>query len=235
MVFEAGLGMSGVCWGLVAPGVAERARTVVYDRAGYAASSYDSSPRTLARLASDLGRVLRSLDGPFVLVGHSWGGPIARLAAGDFDVRALVLVDPSDERADEFFTRATARRMAVAGPLTRTLAATGIYRAAARIGSALPPDLFTQFRDECFGRRVGRVYADEVRHFLPGLASLRAAPPDLGDLPVTVISAGRGARDSLRAAHAAFLDARHVVATDAGHNIMFEQPSTVVEEILRHV
>ncbi|WP_205751956.1 alpha/beta fold hydrolase [Cryptosporangium phraense] len=233
VVFEAGLGMSGVCWGLVAPGVDEFARTVVYDRAGYGRSTFDVAPRTLPRLASDLGVLLRSLDGPFVLVGHSWGGPIVRVLASrrEFDVRGLVLVDPSDE----LDVPPTAGRMRLAGPVTRTLAGLGIYRLAARIGSALPD--YAQFREECFSRRGARVYAAEVREFVPGLASLRAAPPSLGDLPVTILSAGAGPA-SLRAAHAASVAAaggRLVVADGAGHNLMFERPALVVEEIRRLV
>src|SRR5262249_11883048 len=156
--FESGLGMSGVVWGLVAPAIAGHARAVVYDRAGLAASDDGPRPRTLDRLADDLGPLLRDLTGPYVLLGHSWGGPILRLLAsrGQADVRALVLVDPSDERDDEFFTAATARRMAFAGPLTRTLAAIRVYRTAARMGDALPADLFAQFGAENFGRRAAR-------------------------------------------------------------------------------
>jgi pimeloyl-ACP methyl ester carboxylesterase len=227
VVFEAGLGMSGVCWGLVAPLVAAYARTVVYDRAGIGSSDDGPQPRTLSALADDLGALLRTLSGPIVLVGHSWGGPIVRSVAARriADVRALILVDPSDERDDDFFTAGTRRRMAVAGPVTRTLAAVGVYRAAARIGRALPADRYAQFRDENFGRRAARALAAEVRHFLPGLASLRADPPDLGDLPVTVISAGS-------AAHA-LSGGRVVVAAGAGHNLMFTAPQLVADEIIR--
>ncbi|MEU4235769.1 alpha/beta hydrolase [Actinoplanes sp. NPDC026619] len=221
VVFEAGLGMSGVCWGLVAPEIATQARTVVYDRAGIGSSDDGPKPRTLTRLAADLGALLDALPGPFVLVGHSWGGPIVRLRAAR--ARAVVLVDPSDE----FATRPAAWQMAIAGPLTRTLAAAGIYRAAARIGSALPPELFAQFRDENFGRRAARALHDEVRHFRPGLAGLRATPPDRGGVPHTIISAGNGA------AHTE-VD-RHVIAAGSGHNVMFDDPGLVIDEIRRAI
>ncbi|GAA1616284.1 alpha/beta fold hydrolase [Actinoplanes couchii] len=240
VVFEAGLGMSGVYWGLVAPSVARHARTVVYDRAGIGSSDDGPRPRTLNRLADDLGAVLDAFPGPFVLVGHSYGGPITRLAAaGRADVRALVLVDPSDENLDDFFTPGMARRMAVAGPVTRVMVALGIYRRlAGRMGGALPRDLFDQFRDENFGRRAAGALHDEVRHLVPGLAALRSAPPDLGDLPVTFLSTGAGDKTAiaLRAAHAtsaaALPNARVVVAEGSGHNVMLDRPDLLITEIL---
>ncbi|MET7402474.1 alpha/beta fold hydrolase, partial [Dactylosporangium sp. NPDC005572] len=68
-----------------------------------AASDDGPRPRTPARLADDLGALLGSLTGPFVLVGHSWGGPIVRLLASRnaAPVKGLVLVDPSDENETE--------------------------------------------------------------------------------------------------------------------------------------
>ncbi|MFI5954035.1 hypothetical protein [Cryptosporangium sp. NPDC051539] len=84
-----------------------------------------------------------------------------------------------------------------------------------------------------------------MRHYRPGLAALRAAPPDLGDLPVTTLSAGGGisagkgisagaARRSRPTAHPATAG-RLVVAEGAGHNLMFERPGLVVDEILRRL
>ncbi len=236
VVFESGLGLSGVCWGLVQPAVARLARTVVYDRAGAGLSDDDRSPRTLSRLAADLGVVLREVGGPLILVGHSWGGPIVRLAAttAGADIRGLVLVDPTDENDTSFFLPAAARRYALAAPLTHLLTLTGLYARSARIGRALPPALYAQFRDENFRRRAARLLAAEIRHFLPGLRALRDHPPHAPDMPVTIISAGAG---DLCAAHRISAvsrpNGRHVELAGAGHNIMFDRPAAVVDEIAR--
>jgi pimeloyl-ACP methyl ester carboxylesterase len=233
-VLEAGLGMSAVVWGLVQPLVAARTRSVVYDRAGIGRSDDAAGPRTLDVLAADLGALLDALGGPFVLVGHSWGGPIVRVAASSRqDVRALVLVDPTDEHDAALATRAARRSTALAGPVTLALAATGLYRRMDGIGAPLPPETRRRFREEDFGRRAARQLASEVRSFLPDLARLRAAPPDLGATPVTVLSAG-GA-PSTRRAHARSLgeQGRLLAVDDAGHDLLLTRPEVVAAEILR--
>src|SRR5690242_18850088 len=68
VVFESGMGLSRSTWGLVAPAIAEHARAVVYDRAGAGRSEVDSAPRSLNRMAEDLGDLLSELGaGPFIL------------------------------------------------------------------------------------------------------------------------------------------------------------------------
>ncbi|GAA2229491.1 alpha/beta hydrolase [Herbiconiux moechotypicola] len=235
VVFEAGLGMSGVVWALVHPRVAEHTRAVVSDRRGIGRSADAVGPRTLDALAAELGTLLDELGGPFVLVGHSWGGPIARVAAaGRDDVRALVLVDPSDEHLDEYFTPATRRRMAIAGPVTRAAAALGLYRRASSMGDVLSPDARRRFRDENFGRRAARQLDAEVAHFLPGLAALRAHPPAV-DAALTIVSGSGGAIEEAHARSVALAGGRLVVAEGAGHNVMLTDPDTVVDAVVAAV
>lgn len=137
------MGTSRAVWGLVQPAIAQVVRTVVYDRAGMGKSDRDMEPRTLERITSDLLALLGELGpGPFILVGHSWGGPIVRrtaeklLASSSLSIRGLVLVDPSDEHADFYFSRAMAFNYALVGKLLPSIARLGLYR---RLYSS-PPD-----------------------------------------------------------------------------------------------
>ena len=98
-MFDAGLGESSIGWTLVQPLVAKFARTCVYDRAGFAWSERGPLPRTAGRAADEL-RVALDRAGerpPFLLVGHSFGGMIARIFANRYrcDTAGLVLVDPA--------------------------------------------------------------------------------------------------------------------------------------------
>ena len=100
VVFEAGMGLSSATWGMVQPDVAQHTLAIAYDRAGIGKSDWDDHERTVDRIADDLQELLETLPGPFVLVGHSWGGPILRRLAARkaVDVRGLVLLDPTDEQ-----------------------------------------------------------------------------------------------------------------------------------------
>ena len=99
VVFDAALGGSSISWTYVQPAVAEFARACTYDRGGFGWSDRAPLPRTASRLADELHTLLvRSGESPpFVLVGHSFGGLVARVFAGRYrDVTAgLVLVDPA--------------------------------------------------------------------------------------------------------------------------------------------
>lgn len=99
VVFDAALGGSSISWTLVQPGVSAFTRTVAYDRAGFGWSEAGPLPRTAGRAAGELHRALEAASErpPFLLVGHSYGGLVARVFAARFpaDVAGLILVDPA--------------------------------------------------------------------------------------------------------------------------------------------
>jgi pimeloyl-ACP methyl ester carboxylesterase len=98
VVFVAGLGDSGeAAWGAVWGQVARSTRACVYDRAGLGRSDPNPKTTTYQAATDDLHALLRRgrIPGPYVLVGHSLGGLLARLYAHQHpaDVAAVVLVD----------------------------------------------------------------------------------------------------------------------------------------------
>ena len=101
VVVENGLGDFSFDWILVQDRVAHFARICTYDRAGYAWSDPGPKPRTFAQINLELRDALAKLGerGPFVLVGHSYGGPIVRNFAATYprEVAGIVLVDASFE------------------------------------------------------------------------------------------------------------------------------------------
>jgi pimeloyl-ACP methyl ester carboxylesterase len=99
VVFDAALAGSSLSWTRVLPLVAPFARVYAYDRAGLGWSDAGPLPRTAGRSAEELHALLAAarVPAPFVLVGHSYGGLIARIFAARYagEMAGLVLVDPA--------------------------------------------------------------------------------------------------------------------------------------------
>lgn len=101
VIFENGWNGAAQLWGRVAPEVAKFARVVVYNRGGKGRSEWDGKPPTGDHVARRLQETLDSLGltPPYVLVGHSFGGPLIRTHAALHRnaVAGLVYVDPSSQ------------------------------------------------------------------------------------------------------------------------------------------
>jgi pimeloyl-ACP methyl ester carboxylesterase len=134
VVLEAALGASSISWSLVQPGLARLTRVCSYDRAGFGWSDRGPMPRTARRIASELHTLLQRAEvpPPYLLVGHSFGGIVARVFAHDYrdSVAGVVFVDPA--HPEDWATPAAKER-------TRIDRGTRLCRhgaAAARIGLA---------------------------------------------------------------------------------------------------
>jgi len=101
VVVEAGLADFSLDWILVQERVAEFTRMCTYDRAGYGFSDPGPKPRTYAQINLELHDALRDLgeNPPWVLIGHSFGGPVVRHYAAVYpgEVAGLVLMDTVSE------------------------------------------------------------------------------------------------------------------------------------------
>ncbi len=97
VVLESGFG-GGIGWEQVRQEVGRFARVVTYDRGGFGASERGPKPRTARQIAVELRTALGNagLSPPYILVGHSLGGPYVRVFAATYpdEVAGLVLVDP---------------------------------------------------------------------------------------------------------------------------------------------
>ena len=113
VVFDSGFLDWAPAWASVQPAIAAFARNCSYDRAGSGFSHAGPLPRTTERIARELHDALHSagIQGPYILVGHAFGGDNVRSFADLFpkEVAGLVLVDadpsemdtPANRRADD--------------------------------------------------------------------------------------------------------------------------------------
>ncbi len=109
IIFEAGGGGSLETWRAVLPKAAELAPAIAYDRSGLGQSEWDGQAPTPQHVTARLKSLMDELQvkPPYLLVGHSWGGTLARYFAGFHpeDVAGVVYVDPgpivTDTRAQD--------------------------------------------------------------------------------------------------------------------------------------
>jgi pimeloyl-ACP methyl ester carboxylesterase len=101
VVFETGGDAPLELWGSVTSEVSKFAKTISYDRAGNGLSNKATAPRDGRHIATELHTALHNANAapPYILVGHSIGGPYIRVFAGMYpdEVAGMVLIDPTQE------------------------------------------------------------------------------------------------------------------------------------------
>src|SRR6266446_7176138 len=135
VVMDSGFPGSSLSWTFVQPEVARFTHACSYDRAGLGWSDAGPMPRSSRQIVKELRALLfhARVEGPFVLVGHSFGTFTVRLYASTYpdDVVGIVLVDPIHPSEWFEMTEAEARRLAGAIRLSRygaSLARLGVAR-----------------------------------------------------------------------------------------------------------
>lgn len=239
VVLECGIGgATAASWGQLEPQVARFARVIAYDRAGMGLSDPSPSAREALALTTELHQLLDALQvpRPVVLVGHSYGGLLARVYTARWpdEVAGLALVESS--HPDQFGGSRAARSrlvgLARAMPILSVAARLGIVRAVlAFIPTAirtLPPES----RDRQLSFMAASRQWDGIVRELQGWdstnAEVRAMSRTLGDRPLRVLTSGRTTRtwDRWRSLQDELprLSTRgeHRVIAEAGHATLIE-------------
>ena len=175
VVFESGLGSPIDAWFSVPSDIAATTRTVAYERAGIGASEPGPEPRSVKQIVAELHTLLAKLEvpPPYVLVGHSWGGPIIHVFAATYpkEIAGLVYEDPSD------FTQTEADILALWEKAGAKDGRDGLREMQEQIMASAPAGVKAEYRELDRPERGG-------------FAELRAAgdPPDV---PVVFLVAGK--------------------------------------------
>lgn len=249
VVLDAGAGAGSSTWDLVIDKVAEFTGVLAYDRVGYGRSG--PGLPTVADSVADLAAVLDAarVDGPLVLVGHSWGGLLARVFADAYPdrVAALVLIEATHEDIaalrNPVVAYLTGSAMARYGRLARSGRLRGrIERGEGPLGpvlKSLPADTRAGLLDELDNAHTWEQARREVRLARAALGSM---PRHSDELPVTAVVGTRAVsrtdariRAKTRAAYVRWVEdipnGTVVEAHGSGHFVPFEEPELVVRVV----
>lgn len=241
VVLEAGMGDSFNIWQHVQPTLASVTRTISYDRAGLGQSQFAGDRRTCQDCVQDLATLLQALNvnTPIIFVGHSFGGFIGRLFSHTFPdkVCGLVLLDSPHENVfpelQDIYRTCELPAQDITEPDWLTLTR---HERAQLLDPNYPDNILNSE-----GIRLAECYAQ-----------MRAIP-NLGDLPITVMSAGkrRYCRDQGADGVVAEVEAQlertwreyqtrllelsttttHIIATQSQHYIHEDEPQLVVDAV----
>ena len=206
VILDSGLGVPAVGWNPVQTEVAKFARVCSYDRAGYGWSDATSAPRTSSEIVKELHALLQAANekGPYILVGHSFGGYNVRVYNGQYpnEVVGMVLVDASHEDqndrmapAIQAFMKKTIEDMKRQQALAPILIRFGIARFSQR-NQGGGPGVSKEFAQEMLYLQLQPKFIEastaEMGAFAESAKEVRAAG-NLGDKPLVVLTAGKSA------------------------------------------
>lgn len=211
VILEGGFGTGIASWSSVQREIAKFTQVVSYDRAGLGQSDPGPKPRDAKHIATELHAALQKagIKPPYVLVGHSLGGPLIRVFASLYptEVAGLVLIDPSQEafyvwmKANPFpGVKEEEAKMAKAPQGLRdefaAVDATYEQARAAKIPSGIPVTLLTATTAEGMPAEAKQMWLEKHKEWIAKVPG-----------------------------------GKHVVAEKSGHFIQGEEPALVIEAI----
>lgn len=236
VVFESGLGLSRLLWANVTHLLAKAGyRTISYDRSGLGRSPA-ATERSLEALVADLEQVVRAYAPQgAIIVGHSYGGIMARLLTARQPqlVKALVLVDPSSEFVGAQIGPLGKRLEALfdsAITFSRDLKLLPIFLMAAGY-KHLPARLQQKVRVEDVSDTSLRTRRQENEGYYPALAKLREQPLPHPQVPVEILLASSSPDSQWFKAHSEYAsklpDAHLWQASTSSHMVPLLKPQEV--------
>jgi pimeloyl-ACP methyl ester carboxylesterase len=205
VIMEAGAGGDHTAWAKIQPAIS--GTTVCsYDRAGRGRSDDPAAPQDGEAIARDLHDLLTKagVPGPYVLVGHSSGGPYLRVYAGAYpgDVAGMILIDPQPATAFASLPNYPSiyEYLKLSGGLAPSLARIGLLGPLFGVG---PTEATAD---------VAISYRDEIR-MLPKALEQAAKVTSIGEVPLVIVSAGIESQQGWSAAQ----DAQITLSTNVAH------------------
>ncbi len=257
VIMEAGLNDFSLFWSAVQPEIAQFTQLCTYDRAGLGWSEASPYPRTSAQMVEELHTLLNKADvaGPYLLVGHSFGGANMRLFAYQYpdETAGLILVDATHEEAFLREPEAFAPAMSDAISQFNTLIGMSNLGLLALSPETIPDrglsgEALTQYRAILASTDYFVTAVSESESFPSNLKQVGEANINLGDLPLVVLSRGLPEpfpqmeeaeiapfEQSWRQMQNELLNlssnSQQIIAAESAHYIQLQQPDLLIDVV----
>ena len=247
ILIDSGMGSFSMEWKSVQTTLAKNTKTCIYDRAGYGWSEVGPFPRTTAQISNELYFLLqaKNLTGPFILVGHSFGGYNMQYFASDHPelVAGIVLVDSSHPDQFERMDLRQPRRVSAQHPKStrKTISIPIMHEKYPKDVKFLAFHMLRSFK-------TNMTRQNEESHFRNSAQQVSLAN-NIPDVPLVIVSRGKRVwpqderGDRLETAweqmqyELSYLTtiSIQIVAKDSGHSIHLDQPGIVISAVLNTV
>ena len=261
ILLENGLWGSYPDWFYVIEGIRSTTKVCAYDRLGMGWSSKNDKPTRASDVADYLHELRQAADihEPMILVGFSAGGLYVREYQKRYpeDVVGMLLIDSAHEQQAFRIEH-----------ISKDLSLERLCSAIAWTGIARLLGLFDDFPEKSFSaqQHEEQLRAYHRSGFCSGLVQqyqgfeedlfADTLPQDMGDLPLTVVSAGKTLREQVLndAVSDDFLSeherewpelqkglaglssqSTHIIAQGSGHAVQLEKPQVVIEALKKLV
>lgn len=263
VILEAGMGANSLDWTLVQPKIAKFTHVCSYDRAGNGWSDESPLERTSENIVDELHALLKNSGnkGPFILVGHSFGGVNMRLYESKYpnEVVGLVLVDASHEDQLEkipTWPQSLFEKLSTNPYIAPFFASFGTFRILNYLPQIqesyrlFPAEIREQYLATTSTTKFIRAVNQERAGFGVSLKQLKNSGRVLGNKLLVVITAGKSLTSEETGWPQDFRDkfvnmweenqkdlvtkstrGKQIIATHSGHNIPIEQPDIIVEAV----
>jgi pimeloyl-ACP methyl ester carboxylesterase len=260
IILDSGMGVPAMSWRDIQSDVAKFSRVCSYDRAGYGWSEVGPKPRTSRQIAHELRALLDAAKekGPYIMVGHSYGGYNVRVFTGMYpaDVLGMVLVDAEhgdeERRIGELLPASikeqVRRRDNWNAMVDRLLTPLTLHLGIDRLKTAVRYDSIGQEYFYLEARTDAAAMAEKEVDSI-SWEQVKAAG-NLGNRPLIVLTAGKPydpdpllTNEQMERQNRLWINdlqaglarlsthGRQIVVPDSGHMIPLEQPDAVVSSI----
>ena len=240
VLIEGGIGDASVNWLPIQESLSERMQVCIYDRGGYGMSDTGPGERTTEQITTELYALVKAagVEGPYIVVGQSFGGFIAQYFARRFPAETLgiVLVDSSHpdqvEKLAEMDQYSSKKRTLVTGRANAGAEETNPWRKQWHMLNSSRKAVFSQM--------------DELKDFATSATQVKEAGP-MPNIPLAVLTRDQELLPTLENNHSMEEVWREmqrdlanssergwqVTVKGSGHNIHLDAPEAVVEAVNR--